>query len=97
MKTTFQIRDENGAKISGEIEFGETVDVLRYHHPMTGAFTENPLQGWADPPDAETGHAATARIVEAVEAADEFCADHVGYEHVEWRLEGGRLRMIGHA
>jgi hypothetical protein len=93
--TTFQIRDEEGAKLSGEIEWGETIDIVRYHHPMTGELTESPLQGWANPPDAETGYAATARLVEAVEAANEFCADHVGYDHVEWRLEDGRLRMIG--
>lgn len=93
-ETTFTVTNPNGVALGGVIEWGETVDVVRYRHPMTGSLCENPLQGWADPPGVDTGHAAIARLFEAVEGADTFCDDCAGMEHANWRLEaGGRLRL----
>jgi hypothetical protein len=92
--TSFKVRNETGATVEGVIEWGETVDVVRFTHPMTGELTENPVQGWADPP-GETAHAEVAEMVAAVKGAEEFCADCAGYTHTEWGLIDGRLVFIG--
>jgi|LSQX01.1.fsa_nt_gb hypothetical protein len=92
--TTFDVYDEAGNVLSGEVEWGNTMDTVRYKHPMTGSLCENPLQGWADPPDAETGHATTARLLEAVNAYDHFPGEMAGCEHVDWLLaDDGHLRV----
>jgi hypothetical protein len=88
--TTFQIRDESGAQISGSIEWGETVDTVRFTHPMTGELTEQPLQGWADAP-GDDAHARTAAMVHAAQRDPEFAADHAGFEDVKWRFIDGHL------
>lgn len=97
--TRFAVRDpRTHAEIDGEIEWGETVDIVRYHHPMTGELTENPLQGWADAP-GQTAHRDLRHLLEAVERKQSptFVAGSAGYDYVEWLLVGRTLRFVaGH-
>jgi hypothetical protein len=92
--TGFEIQDEEGNKIlSGWIEWGVTVDDIYYNHPMAGQCTESPLQGWADPPGASTGHAEVAAVLNAINDNDMFIENHVGRDCVIWEFNGEKLTM----
>jgi hypothetical protein len=92
-RTEFVIREGRRKVLTGEIAWGETVNYLRFHHPMSGSLTDNPMHGWADAPD-QTAHAEVAAVVSAAQRDPGFIDDHVGFERVEWRWTDGHLCFV---